>query len=701
MRSKHFSLFFKKKGKEMQLNDSVKEIKGVGDKTSRLFSKLHITTISDLLFYFPRAFERYDIPKPLNQWENGKICVLNGSIRPGTIHTKKAGRYQLTTFTFVCENMPVMVTFFNMPFLSKVLKTNITYVFRGILKQNEHGYTMQQPQYFSPEEYEKKQGILLPVYGLTKGLSNKTIQHCLTSVFENISLQSDYLPYDILKENQLMALEDALYQVHFPKTENAYFFAKKRLALHEFFAFLIQMRANKEYLSEDNIENPLIATADTARFVEALPFSLTNAQMSAWKEIEDDLQKSVPMNRLLQGDVGSGKTIIAFLALLMAVSNNRQGCMMAPTEVLAQQHYESILAYTKKYGLCFRPVLLLGSMTAKQKREAKEGILNGTYNVIIGTHALIQDNVEYKNLSLVITDEQHRFGVKQREKLAKKGEGVHVLVMSATPIPRTLALILYGDLSITTMRELPKNRLPIKNCVVNHSFREKSYEFILKEIQKGHQIYVICPMVEACETMESLENVIDYTEKLKNIFPQKVNIAYLHGKMSMTEKNNIMTAFSNKDIDILVSTTVIEVGINVPNATVMMVENAERFGLAQLHQLRGRVGRGDAQSYCIFMSASDSEKNKKRLEVLNTSNDGFEIAEKDLELRGPGELTGYRQSGDLGFLIADLYEDSDMLRLADRLTTFFLQSNNRKTLSSIQSKMEYYNNLNPVDFRTI
>ena len=685
----------------MKLNDSVKEIKGVGDKTARLFSKLHISTLSDLLFYFPKAFEKYDVPKPVYAWEKDRICVIKGSIRPGTIRQKKAGRYHLTSFVLLCEDTSVNITFFNMPFLSKVLKANITYIFRGILKINEQIYSMQQPQYFLENDYRNKQGMLLPIYGLTKGLTNKTIQNSLSVVFDNIHLQSDYLPDNILKENQLMSLEKALYSVHFPEKEDQYFVAKKRLAFHEFFSFLLQIRANKESICKECISNPLIKTADIVRFIEKLPFKLTNAQLSAWEEIEYDMQKNIPMNRLLQGDVGSGKTIIAFMALLMSASNNRQGCLMAPTEVLAQQHYETIISYTKKYDLCFKPVLLLGSMTAKAKREAREGIANGDFNVIIGTHALIQESVSYQNLSLVITDEQHRFGVKQREKLAQKGEAVHVLVMSATPIPRTLALILYGDLSITTMRELPKNRLPIKNCVVNRSFREKSYEFILKVIKSGHQVYVICPMVEACETMESLENVIDYSEQLKQIFPPDVSVSYLHGKMSMTEKNNIMTAFSNGDIDILVSTTVIEVGINVPNATVMMVENAERFGLAQLHQLRGRVGRGDAQSYCIFMSASDSEKNKKRLEVLNDSNDGFEIAEKDLELRGPGELTGYRQSGDLGFVIADLYEDSDMLRLADKLSSYVLKDEQKDLLEQIKSGMEYYEKLNPVDFRSI
>ena len=397
------------------------------------------------------------------------------------------------------------------------------------------------------------------------------------------------------------------------------------------------------------------------------------------------MDRAIPMNRLLQGDVGSGKTIIAFLGLLKAAANNRQGALMAPTEVLAEQHYRSLVEMVKKYNLCIRPVLLLGSMPAKVKREALQGIEDGTYNVVIGTHAVIQDKVIYQNLALVITDEQHRFGVNQRETLRKKGDNPHVLVMSATPIPRTLALILYGDMSISIIDELPSNRLPIKNCVVNDSYRPTAYKFMLKEIEQGRQIYIICPMVTESEEMDELENVIDYSERLKQVFPKEVSIAHLHGKMTLYEKESIMHAFERHEIDILVSTTVIEVGINVPNATVMMVENSERYGLAQLHQLRGRVGRGEQQSYCIFMSTNLSDKNKERLDILNQSNDGFYIANKDLEMRGPGQLSGIAQSGELGFAIADIYNDKDMLVLADSFCSKVLQG--KETIQ----KEQFYN----------
>ena len=369
------------------------------------------------------------------------------------------------------------------------------------------------------------------------------------------------------------------------------------------------------------------------------------------------------MSRLVQGDVGSGKTIVAFWALLLCVTNGYQGALMAPTEVLARQHYEEILRLTKEQNLPFVPVFLSGSQTAAAKREVYRRIEDGSANLVIGTHAVIQDKVHFKKLALVVTDEQHRFGVRQRETLKEKGNHPHVLVMSATPIPRTLAIILYGDLQVSVIDELPGGRIPIKNCVVGEEYRPKAYAFMEKQIAEGRQVYCICPMVEEGETTD-LENVTDYTEKLRAYFPESVRIARLHGKMKPAEKNRIMEEFAAGNIDILVSTTVIEVGINVPNATVMMVENAERFGLAQLHQLRGRVGRGGFQSYCIFLNTGNSDATRKRLDILNHSNDGFYIANEDLKMRGPGELTGIRQSGAFRFRLGDIYEDADVLKQA-------------------------------------
>ena len=369
------------------------------------------------------------------------------------------------------------------------------------------------------------------------------------------------------------------------------------------------------------------------------------------------------MNRLIQGDVGSGKTILAVLALLMCAANGYQGAMMAPTEVLAVQHFETISSYVKKYGIAFRPVLLTGSMTAKEKREAYAKIASGEANLIIGTHALIQEKVIYDKLALVITDEQHRFGVKQRETFSEKGTKPHILVMSATPIPRTLAIILYGDLDISVVDEVPAKRLPIKNCVVDTRYRPKAYQFIEKEVAAGHQAYVICPLVEESENMEA-ENVTDYAKRLKEELPDTIEIGLLHGQMKPAQKNDVMERFAANEIQVLVSTTVVEVGVNVPNATVMMIENAEHFGLAQLHQLRGRVGRGDAQSYCIMVNCSDSKESQKRLDILNKSNDGFKIASEDLKLRGPGDFFGIRQSGEMQFALADIYQDAYIMQRA-------------------------------------
>ena len=404
---------------------------------------------------------------------------------------------------------------------------------------------------------------------------------------------------------------------------------------------------------------------------------------NTWYEIERDMSGQALMSRLVQGDVGSGKTIIAFLAMILSCENGYQSALMVPTEVLAKQHYESFMRLLKQQGLDFCTVLLTGSNTAKEKREIYAKIASGEAQIIIGTHALIQEKVIYKNLSLVITDEQHRFGVKQRESLAERGNPPNVLVMSATPIPRTLAIILYGDLDISVIDELPAKRLPIKNCVVDISYRPKAYSFIQKQVQEGRQVYIICPMVEESEGLDA-ENVLDYTAKIKSVFPSDIQIEYLHGKMKASEKNQIMERFAANKIQILVSTTVVEVGVNVPNATVMMVENAERFGLAQLHQLRGRVGRGEHQSYCIFVQGNKEDTTSKRLEILNKSNDGFYIAGEDLKLRGPGDLFGIRQSGVMEFRIGDIYNDSSILKSASEAASEILSLDPDLTLPQNQ-----------------
>jgi len=420
----------------------------------------------------------------------------------------------------------------------------------------------------------------------------------------------------------------------------------------------------KEERGNEKNHHPLIETAAAKRVMECLPFKLTRGQEKAYGDILRDVSSDRTMMRLLQGDVGSGKTIIAFLAMINTADNGCQAALMAPTEVLATQHAEKLREILNKAGLDYRVVLLTGSLSTKERKEARELISSGEAKLIIGTHALIQEGVEFKDLALAVTDEQHRFGVRQREKLSgKDADSAHVLVMSATPIPRTLAIILYGDLDITIMDERPAARKPIKNCVVDPGYRNTAYSFIKKEVDAGHQAYVICPMVEESEASD-YENVTDYSEKLREIYGDRVRVGMLNGRMKSKEKNEIMERFAAGDIDVLVSTTVVEVGVDVPNATVMLIENAERFGLASLHQIRGRVGRSEAQGYCIFIDTSGDEKENKRLKILNDSNDGFKIADEDLKLRGPGDMFGIRQSGDMSFKVADIYRDADMLKKA-------------------------------------
>lgn len=454
----------------------------------------------------------------------------------------------------------------------------------------------------------------------------------------------------------------AVKYIHFPDCGQNLKLAMKRVAFDEFYEFIVHMhRLKKQDITKENkmqiAWKPLVT-----EFIEGLPYCLTNAQMDAVRDIMGDMESEHVMNRLIQGDVGSGKTIVAAIALFACAVSGYQGVIMAPTEVLANQHFKELSSLFEKYGI--RTALLTGSMTAKEKRQTYQEIAEHQVDVIVGTHALIQDKVEYDNLALVVTDEQHRFGVRQREKLSKKGGTPHVLVMSATPIPRTLAIIMYGDLDITVIHELPAGRIPIKNCVVDESYRPKAHAFLLSEVRKGHQVYVVCPMVEESEALEDVANVVSYAEDLSEKLGGEASVAYLHGKMSGDEKNQILTEFYEKKIDILVSTTVIEVGINNPNATVMMVENAERFGLAALHQLRGRVGRGNLQSYCIFISGKKNKEVMERLNVLADSNDGFYIAGEDLKRRGPGDFFGIRQSGDLLFKMGDIYKHADMLKAA-------------------------------------
>lgn len=681
----------------------VNRIKGVGEKTAALFGKINVYTVDDLIRHYPRDYETYGAPVSIRETSPGSVQAVYGQIT-AIPNVKKVRNLSILNAILKDDNGDsIQLTFFNMPFLKKVLKPGGFYLFRGLVQQRGTHKIMEQPRMFTWDEYRQKSGRLLPRYALTKGLTNQTVQKSVAQALEYYPPEKEYLPQVILQKYPMLSHREAVYALHFPESREELLTARNRMVFEEFFSFLLVLRKNKELAAKTENHFPMYETADTVRFLEQLPFPLTKAQKKVWGELREDMGSPYAMNRLIQGDVGSGKTILAVLALLMCAANGYQGAMMAPTEVLAVQHFETISSYVKKYGIAFRPVLLTGSMTAKEKREAYAKIASGEANLIIGTHALIQEKVEYSSLALVVTDEQHRFGVRQRETLAAKGSEPHVLVMSATPIPRTLAIILYGDLKVSVIDELPANRLPIKNCVVGTSYRPKAYEFIAKEVAAGRQAYVICPMVEEGES-EDLENVVDYTEKLRAVLPPSVQVAYLHGKMRPADKNRIMEEFAAKEIDVLVSTTVIEVGINVPNATVMMVENAERFGLAQLHQLRGRVGRGEFQSYCIFISTSDTKETMERLQILNHSNDGFHIASEDLKLRGPGDIFGIRQSGEFAFVLGDIYTDANILKEASDAVEQLLVSDPELTDDDSLALVNYfkeYTAVNVVDFRTI
>lgn len=637
-------------------------LKGIGEKTAKLFAKLGITEAEDLLRYYPRDYEQFQQPLPIAEAVVGEKTAIRGVIT-GNMTVKHVRNLQILNVTVQDATGTVQVTFFNMPYLKNTLKKGVFHIFRGLLQKQGNRLIMEQPAIYKPESYTEMAEHLLPRYVLTKGLSNQAVTKAVKQAFVRCEPFDEFLPASIVTEFQFMPHRDAMREMHFPTDRETLVLARKRLVFEEFFLFILMLRRMKADNRELPNTCPMIETADTVRLLELLPYRLTGAQYRVWKEIKSDLGGETVMSRLIQGDVGSGKTILAFLSLIMCAANGCQGAMMAPTEVLARQHYDALLKLKEQYGLKIRPVLLTGSTTAKDRKIIYAQIADGGADIVIGTHALIQEKVSYHKLALVITDEQHRFGVRQREILAGKGNAVHVLVMSATPIPRTLAIILYGDLHISVLDELPADRLPIKNCVVGTSYRNTAYRFLEKEVDAGRQAYVICPMVEAGE-MEELEDVLSYTEKLKAALSPSVQVAALHGKMRPAEKNRIMEEFAAHHIDVLVSTTVIEVGINVPNATVMMVENAERFGLAQLHQLRGRVGRGEHQSYCIFVSTSENKTTMERLKILNESNDGFYISSQDLKLRGPGELFGIRQSGVMKFELGDVFADAPVLQQA-------------------------------------
>lgn len=669
----------------------ITSLKGTGEKTAALFAKLGVETVEELLHDYPRAYDAYEEPVPVGQVKEGTIAAVSGQLlKSASVRRFKNIQVIVTTVKDLTGSL--QLTWYNLPYLASTLQLGRLLVFRGRVVKKGNRLTMEQPEVFEPEKYQAVMHSMQPVYSQTKGLGNKTITKAVRQALEQRQMEREYLPERLRSKYELAEYNYAIEHIHFPADRQELMFARKRLVFDEFLFFLMAVRRLKEERCDRKSRYRMPPAPEVDGLLRKLPYDLTAAQSKVLMEVQKDLESGLVMNRLIQGDVGSGKTIIAVLALLQTACCGYQGALMVPTEVLARQHFESIQTLFAENGIEKQAVLVTGSMTAKEKRIAYERIARHEADIIVGTHALIQEKVQYDKLALVITDEQHRFGVGQREALGEKGQEPHVLVMSATPIPRTLAIILYGDLDISIIDEMPANRLPIKNCVVDTGYREKAYQFIAKEVSAGRQAYVICPMVEESEMIDA-ENVLDYTKLLRQKLPESVAVEYLHGKMKPKEKNRIMERFAAGKIQVLVSTTVVEVGVNVPNATVMMIENAERFGLAQLHQLRGRVGRGRYQSYCIMVNASDQDGTQERLDILNRSNDGFYIASEDLKLRGPGDFFGMRQSGDLEFKLADIFTDANILKAVSEEVNKLLEEDptlEKEEHQPLKQRMEQY-----------
>lgn len=668
----------------MRLN----EINGIGEKTEKIFYRAGIEKVEDLLTYYPRYYDTFEEPVLVRNLECDRTQAIYATV-VRNVEVKRIGNLQIITgYLRDSEGYALRAVWFNSAYLKGKLHIGDTFVFRGFVKESRGGFEISQPKIYGIREYNKKMGEMQPVYPLVSGMTNNMVQKAIKQAF-NLTEPTENIPKSVKEKFNLIDKVSAIKAIHYPKNYEDMQLARKRLIFDEFFSFIVTLRNLKEKNDITVNENKLEEPKEITDLINNLPFKLTNAQLRTWNEIKEDIASDRVMNRLVQGDVGSGKTILAVLLVLTAAFNGKQGAIMAPTEVLARQHYEFVTDLIIKNNLNFNVTILVGSLTAKEKRLAYEKIESGETDIVIGTHAVIQEKVHFKDLAVAVTDEQHRFGVRQREMISEKGNHPHIMVMSATPIPRTLAIIMYGDLDISVIDELPAGRKPIANCVVGTKYRPKAYNFIEKQVDSGRQVYIICPTVEYSEAVEG-ENVIEYSEKLNKILHPGIKVEYLHGRMKPSEKNEIMERFARNEIQVLVSTTVVEVGVNVPNATVMMVENAERFGLAQLHQLRGRVGRGQYQSYCIFINGSGKKDAEKRLEILNKSNDGFFIANEDLKLRGPGDFFGVRQSGDFEFKLGDIMNDADLLKDAAMAVDLVekgklpVSDEEKKTLKDIQ-----------------
>ena len=641
------------------INESIQYVKGIGPKKAEKLNKLGIYTIKDLLYYFPRQFEDRSVIKKIAQLEDEEKVTVKALITNIESYTPKKGM-TITRIDVKDDTGFAKLTFFNREYIKNTFRVGDSILAFGKVKKNGRFVELNSCELEYLSTSPKNIGKLVPVYPLSYGITNKDIINTVRMVFENKDIKiSEYMPEYLLKKYRLCGIDYAIKNIHFPKDKESLKVALYRLIFEE---LLVLQLGLFMYKGGNSNEKGILFKRDQRldEVLESLPFSLTRAQNRALNEIIDDMCSEKVMNRLVQGDVGSGKTVVALLALAECVFNGYQGALMAPTEILAQQHYESFTETFEDIGINVE--LLTGSVTKKQKEGILHRARDGEIDILIGTHALIEDNVEFKNIGLVITDEQHRFGVRQRGKLSSKGTSPDILVMTATPIPRTLALILYGDLDISIIDELPPGRQPIETIAVEKKKRDKVYNSLVRrEVDKGRQVYIVCPLVEESESLD-ITSATETAEEIKRDFFPDLRVGLLHGKMKPSEKDAIMTAFKNHELDILVSTTVIEVGVNVPNSTLMIIENAERFGLAQLHQLRGRVGRGKHQSYCVLIYGSNSEVCRKRMGIMEETNDGFKISEKDLEIRGPGEFFGTMQHGVPELKVANLFKHMKILK---------------------------------------
>ncbi len=643
----------------MNINDDITYLKGVGEKRAKLFSKLDISTVGDLLVHYPRDYIDFTSPLPISELEPDESAVFCGFVAK-KLKPYIGGRYSIFKLIVSDNTDNILITFFNSQYIFDKLIEGQEYIFYGKIKGTILARECSSPVFIKAEE----KNLLTPKYNLTSGLTANIVSTCVKNALERCETE-DLLPEKIRTKFCLMEYKKALTGIHFPQSRDELIDARRRLAFEE----LLTLQLGLKLLKGRNRSSTsvIMDNADISEFLERLPFTPTNAQLRTIRECIEDLQKETPMNRLLQGDVGSGKTLVAAAVCCFAAKNGYQSALMAPTEILAKQHYNTLKDFLEPLGI--NVVLLTGS---SKKEPVYKELEDGTADVAVGTQALIQKKVKFKDLGLVITDEQHRFGVEQRAILSQKGMKPHTLVMSATPIPRTLALIIYGDLDISVLDEMPKGRIPIKTYGVNTSYRERIYNFIRKYVSNGFQAYIVCPLIE--EGVSEKTSAVRYFETLKAEYFSDIPLGLLHGKMKQAEKDEVMGKFKNNEIKILISTTVIEVGVDVPNAVVMVIENAEQFGLSQLHQLRGRVGRGSEQSHCILITDNKSEYTKARIDTMVRTSDGFEIANEDLRLRGPGDFFGSKQHGLPELKIADMSSDVDILQETRMLTAKIIEA---------------------------